>query len=641
MRAADNARALVDIPAPSIPDERQRDLFTAAPPDDGVITVSDKLSQRSRSTHPTSVPSGAARPTTLWECLQFLETCSGLPGSLRDDARSAVSTIERMVENPEGSKRRWVCSGTPVGTGLPADPTQLRPILDRIRPVPHGLTPARLSKIRSTINVMLKHCGWIDPAFWAGRPYAPAYEPLWREARQHLRQQAGPLGPAFRYWHAQGLQPEDVRPEHLAAYVAHRVENSLRRSSRSIGLNTASAWNRMIAVSPAWPRTRLHLPSIREPRKAPRIAELLPEVQAELASYLERLATANDRRDNGTRPLSASSLEGLRRHLLRAIGCLQARGLSLEQFDRLSLLTEPDNVETVLQVLWEEFGNTWSVTACNVAHALRTLARRWVQPAPAEFEELQRILRHVKGERGLSTRNLERLEQYDTDEARRALLSLPGKILETMQDMIRRDGRVGVHAAKLSEAALLLEILFTQPIRRRNLAALSSHHFRRDERGVIQQIRLPRQETKTRNRHIIIKVSQELARRIDWHWKHCRPFLLFGSSADLPYLFVGPNGNARRASTLGKSITRRVAAELGKDFTPHLARHLLVSILLEQDPNNLAVASRLLNHASTQITGEIYGVLLTGSAQGVWENVADDLRNKEIRREKRQRKKRT
>ena len=70
-----------------------------------------------------------------------------------------------------------------------------------------------------------------------------------------------------------------------------------------------------------------------------------------------------------------------------------------------------------------------------------------------------------------------------------------------------------------------------------------------------------------------------------------------------------------------------------------MARHLAVAILLEKDPNNLVVASRLLGHANPKITQQIYGVLLTSAAQGIWLASADALRQKAAQKERRQKKK--
>ncbi len=663
MSTADTHGLRVTTPASQACDTRQLDLFPSDAPQaaraDEVIDSADMRgtdtaaiappvagpdmpaspARKSRRADPMLI--GDARPQTLWACLQFLATQPDLPRTLLREARSAVSTVQRMMDHPTGSKRRWKPASEPVGQALPANPMLLRPILSNLQPRPHGLTHRRMRKINSAIGCMLQRSGWIGRALWPVTPQAPAFAALWQQARKELIQQAGPLGPAFRYWDEQGLEPGDVRSTHLLDYVNYRNENSVGRTDpRLVGLSLVSAWNRMIELSPQWPQVRLQLPSQRPPRKSPRMGDLLPAVQEELGHYLRRLEEPDDREDDVSEPMSPDTVRQRRDWILRAIGCLQVGGMPLEQFTHLSLLTEPDNFWAVLVTLRKEFNNVWSQTAKQVAYSVVSLAKRWVRPPPATLTELDRLARKVRlRRRGLSSRNIDILEQFDTDEKRQALLDLPIKAYEQVRDEIRRDGRVSVNAARTYEIALALEILFTQPIRIKNLSDLSERHFKRDANGILKRIHISHQEAKTRNLDINILISSDLAERIEWHWKTFRPFLLYGQPSNSGHLFPGPNGNTRRRSTLAKSIKRFVTRQLSAHFTPHVARHLAVAILLEKDPNNLVVASRLLGHANPKITQQIYGVLLTSAAQGIWLASADALRQKAAQKEQRQKKK--
>lgn len=191
-------------------------------------------------------------------------------------------------------------------------------------------------------------------------------------------------------------------------------------------------------------------------------------------------------------------------------------------------------------------------------------------------------------------------------------------------------------AAKLHETALALALLFTSPIRIRNLAALDiEKHFQRDRRGQLRRIFMDAGEVKNAVA-IEIHLPDPVAGRIERHLEIFRPLLLRGASSTA--LFPGKGAAPLQASTLGVRLRRIADRQLGARFTAHMARHLAAELLLERDISNLPVAQRLLGHTRPETTAQIYGHVRTSTAQRVYASLLELDRSTAAVRERRTRK---
>ena len=91
-------------------------------------------------------------------------------------------------------------------------------------------------------------------------------------------------------------------------------------------------------------------------------------------------------------------------------------------------------------------------------------------------------------------------------------------------------------------------------------------------------------------------------------------------------MFPSVGGAARHSGSLGRHLRRLVARQLGAHFTAHLARHLAVDIILENNPNDIRVAQALLGHTRAKTTEEMYGARLTSAANLFYAGLIEEQR---------------
>jgi integrase len=211
--------------------------------------------------------------------------------------------------------------------------------------------------------------------------------------------------------------------------------------------------------------------------------------------------------------------------------------------------------------------------AKHIAENLVLAARRWVKSPEGvllDLDEQRRCVRVGRSDR--RRRNL--LAQFATPEDRKELFDLPHRAFERADFMLKQALREGTSlqaAAKLHETALGGALLFVQPIRIRNLAALDARHLKRDRQGQLARIFIDAREVKNAM-PIEILLPEWLAARIERHLAVYRPVLLGANRSTA--LFPGRGGMPMQAHTLSERLRRIVEQQLGLHFTPHLARHL-------------------------------------------------------------------
>ncbi len=87
-------------------------------------------------------------PTTLADVLAALEADTALGANRRRDLRSALQRIARMT-------------GKPLDR-LPAELSLLRPMLNEIHPVAHGISPKTFANLRSNFMAAVRHAGIVE-----------------------------------------------------------------------------------------------------------------------------------------------------------------------------------------------------------------------------------------------------------------------------------------------------------------------------------------------------------------------------------------------------------------------------------------------------------------------------------------------
>jgi len=561
-----------------------------------------------------AAPKGEARPANLEACLAYLAAQPNLPTSLLSDARSAVSTLAEKLNRSADS--------------LPADPVLLRPILAEINWAAWGLTRKREANVRSALTSLLLACGWVAPHFRAKARPTPEWEAHLALAEPHKL--SGPLGPFGRFCAARGIGPREVRNEHLLAYQDELEVASLYVVPRDGAAKVSCAWKRLRQKEATWPQVELGLPSA-VVWKACRIEHLPPSFQAELPAFLDAMRRPDPLDKDAGQALREISVQHGRRAILRAAAYLiQSGHKTIDEIDRLAVLVEPAAFRALLLAAYAEADDAWTYASHLMVGQLMNLACRWVKPEPAALTELREMRKMVKPPKpGLSRAVRDRLAQFDDPDVRDALFALPQLIWAEADRQFRLGRRK--QAAKLHEDGIMVAILLTQPVRRLTLASVDiEEHLVRNRKGALHRIKTVPGILKT---PVLVDVDlpPELASRIEKQIRVYRPHV---PGHDLgTALFPSPSGRHLSANQTGRRVTRVIMEQLGARMPPHDARHLAVKLLLDDNPENLVVAQRLLGHATPKTTEKIYGAARTSAAQRQYAVIVEQLCKKAGKRE--------
>jgi integrase len=140
-------------------------------------------------------------------------------------------------------------------------------------------------------------------------------------------------------------------------------------------------------------------------------------------------------------------------------------------------------------------------------------------------------------------------------------------------------------------------------------------HFTRDRSGTINRLTINPGEIK--NTYTIEAViPPELARHLETYIHVHRQS--FKNAHSTTYLWPGEHGGHAGPCTIAKNIKALVEERIGVDFNIHAIRHIVATLLLEDDPNNLPLAKQMLGHRDAKTTERIYGHARTTAAQKTW-----------------------
>lgn len=586
---------------------------------DTQCTAAALASGAARMSSPENGPSHR-RPETLAAALAQPREANTLSPKELSDIRSALA----LVKAATGRNLQE----------LPASAPELRAILDRVEPAgirgrcnsgaQRGVSAKRWANAKSIVLRLPRQAGGLAADEVGDIPDQSPWNLLLRMVTdQRLR---GPLRPFAQFCHARGVDPTDVTEGVLNSYVERRLQRSRRTSAAGIATNVRSAWNRAKKLYPPWPGRRLVAPTPQHVEALP-LAELSDEFRVDLHKYLDRRTTGDpfDLEDN--RPVRQATIKNERAQLIRAASILCKAANNSHHVRSLSDLVHPGNARAVLLHIYKRSGNIWQDHARTMATVLNRVAQSYVRVAPEHHDELQKILKAISEDLnsrrrpGLPESVQKKLGPLDDPEVRRRLFTLPGRLYERAASLYCKSP---VKAALLNEAALILDILITDPIRRENLAKINiDKHVQRNQNGVIVGVYIPSREIKN---GIAIEIGMvdnpSLAGRIQKQLDTFRPHICGGAGS---FLFPSPCGGARNAANLAKTLSKTVRREIGVHFTPHLMRHLAATMLYEADPRNGHLVKQLLRLTTLKQAERMYGERRNRGAQYEWAKLVERM----------------
>jgi integrase len=528
-----------------------------------------------------------------------------------------LDRLRRDQELPVTKRQNWMWALKAIARAcgkVPADivahPEFLRVLMQEAAPATAGLSRATWNNARSLLGKVLE---------WAGLASMPAHymarlAPTWAKLRDKLPPGKNALrfqlDRLFHYCSALEICPSAVNDQVLAAFYEALITESIVKNPYEIYRGAAKSWNNAAERITGWPQQRLTVPS-RQQLFTLDWSAFPTSLKDEVDAYCRRAAGLALDDDHFIRAQRPSTIE-TRRWQLRLLATSTAKsGIAPESLVGLRVLLQPETAAAGLQYLLKRNSSKSSPQISHLATFLPTLARRLDLPDDV-IARLRKIALKLKvTQHGMTPRNREALRAFDDEDAVKALLNLPARLVEEAL----KSGRMGYREAKLIQTALAIELLLNAPVRIKNLASIEVYRHlvevgTRRERRV--HLRFPAHEVKNAN-DLEFPLMAETVDLLDLYLKVWRPILCSGS--DTPFLFPGdrpdrPKGKA----TLSAQIKELVFAYTRLDMPAHRFRHAAGKIYLDQNPGQYEVVRQLLGHKNIQTTIAFYSGAETASA---------------------------
>ncbi|MDM7968159.1 MAG: site-specific integrase [Paracoccaceae bacterium] len=533
-----------------------------------------------------------------------LQADTGLtPGRQRD----LISAIRRTAK----------ALGRPLET-IPADPTWLRPRIERIVPAGIGLTPKSWSNVRSDLQAALAHLGITKRPVNRKWHLSPVWAPLWDKVlASGDRTLCASLSRFVYFLSGQGVHPDEVDSAHGLAFRDALALNELSRSPEKSLTNTVSAWNLATARISDWPQQRLSAPQRQKVTKIP--LDQLPEpFRQDLDAYVTSLEASDPFAIDGRlAPLQPISIQVYKARLLRFAGALVRSGLPVDALRSLSDLVVPACMEQGLRWMLAQNDGDTTASISETGQLLSGIARRYVKLTPEEQKRVDMLAQRVamKPQHGLTEKNRTRLRPLRDPTTRRRLLTLPEQLFAQADQ--KNDFQ---SAALLRELAVAVGILLYCPIRVKNLASI--HLERNLQRPGGGRSFLVFTGTEVKNKHPIeLELPKRVADLIDKHCATRSPWLCTPAS---PWLFPARQSQGSMdPNTLSRSIFRIIRKSIGLDVNAHLFRHLAAMLYLQAHPGEYEAVRRLLGHTQLSRTLNFYAGFEADTATQLLANVVD------------------
>lgn len=552
-----------------------------------------------------------------------LETAFLCPGTLmfadliaKLQADTALTPV-RQRDLISAIRRTANALGRPPET-IPADPTWLRPRIERIVPAAIGLTQKSWSNVRSDLQAALAHLGITKRPVNRKWHLSPAWAPLWDKVlASGDRTLCASLSRFVYFLSGQGVRPDEVDSTHGLAFRDALALNELSRSPEKSLTNTVSAWNLATARISGWPQQRLSAPQRQKVIKIP-LDQLPAPFQQDLDAYVSSLEASDPFAIDGRlAPLQPISIQVYKARLLRFAGALVRSGLPVDALRSLLDLVTPARMEQGLRWMLAENKGKTTASISETGQLLSGIARRYVKLTPEEQESVDMLAQRVamKPQHGLTEKNRARLRPLRDPATRRRLLTLPEQLF--VQADQKNDFQ---SAALLRELAVAVGILLYCPIRVKNLASI--HLERNLQRPGGGRSFLVFTGPEVKNRHPIeLELPKRVADLIDRHCATRSPWLCTPAS---PWLFPARQSQgAMDPNTLSRSIFRIIRKSTGLDVNAHLFRHLAAMLYLQAHPGEYEAVRRLLGHTQLSRTLNFYAGFEAGTATQLLADVID------------------
>jgi integrase len=533
---------------------------------------------------------------TFADLLEHLKQDRELPKSKRQNWMWALRAVARAVDKKPAE--------------IVAHPEFLRAIMGSAAPESIGLSRAAWNNARSWTGKALEWAGLASMPAHYQAPFTPAWENLWETlppGKTTLRMELARL---FHYASARGIAPDEVDNNVLSAFYHALVAESIVKEPYEIYRGAAKSWNNAAERIPGWPQQRLTVPSRQELFSYDWHA-FPASLRQDVDAYCDRALGLRLDDDHFLRAQRPATVETRRWQLRLFATAIVKSGVAAETLTGLPVLLQPQTAAAGLQYLIARNSGSSGPQISHIATFLPTLARRLDLPDDIAARLRKFAVKLQVRQRGMSERNREALRAFDDEEAVRALVTFPARLV----DEVLKSGRKGYREAKMIQIALAIELLLNAPVRIKNLASIElERHLlelgTRRERRV--HLHFPAEEVKN-NSDLEFPLMPETVELLEFYLAVWRPILCSGQGS--PFLFPGdrpdrPKGKA----TLSTQIKGLVFAYTRLDMPAHRFRHAVGKIFLDRNPGQYEVVKLLLGHKDIQTTIAFYAGAETASA---------------------------
>ena len=500
------------------------------------------------------------------------------------------------------------------------------PSLSRLRAAPpatFGLTPGRMTSLCSELRAVLIRLYGTEPDR-RGQPLRSAALRGCLNALPPYRRMSSLR--FLRFLDAENIPPEAVDRATFSAYQAHCAAFALKYNPANLARGALRTWNWAHQNVPDWPGKPVN--SVRTESFTPPPTAYPQSFQDDVARYADRLrgrdleyiftrdvaepdasAAARAKRQRPLRPISIALWLGMIRG---AAGALVGAGVEPERITSLRDLVDPlDHPERIIRSYLARHGGGPGKRAGDIAGLLYRIARDHCRLPANHVAQLHDWSRRVtpKPRRGMTDKNLRRLEGLKSPRVRAMLYHLPTELMKRAEAAMRGAGAATTKtgpevAARMAMYATAIEILLVCPLRCGNLVALRlDRHLRRPDprKGALTHIVIPGDEMKN-DKALHWPIPEGTQRIIATYLTHFRPHLV---TPENPYLF-GNKDSRRRPYPFGRYLSAIITRETGAEFNPHLARHFAARNFLQKHPGQYQVVSKVLGHKDIKTTITFY-----------------------------------
>lgn len=529
-------------------------------------------------------------------------------------APATLATVLAAVdESAEPPRRkcdiRWGINTFARGTGrtpsdILADAPSVRGELASMSPAMLGLkTEAALHNLTSLLRKGLR---------MVGRPVLPhgRTEPLtglWPALYERLpgRSAKARLGPFLSWLSENRYEPEDVSDGHVVRFAHNLEADSLDAQWQKKIHLAVNAWNKAATEIAQWPKNHIRTPWKSKEVFTPALAALPHLYQDSVRDYLGYCQNPPDDDEQAPRKgLREGSLR-TRVFLLRYMAAilLQA-GWPGDALTSVNDLVEPDALDVLLKYKAPAPDGTGRAQYLVRIVVLKSIAKYWAAAPDEVVKSLSRIInRHSKKSHSMAPSNRRKLIMLSGSEVRAKLFTLAPRVYEALERVPA--GSLKARDASLALAALYVEMSIMWPGR---VGTLSKIHLTRNlirsGHGRLERMFLHFQESEIKNGvPVDVELPPHLVALVNLYLTRYRPLLLDGPSE---YLFPAKNGGPRSSTTIYHGVTKLTHRYVGVKINPHLFRHLMATIFLEQRPGDYETVRRTLAHTSLDMAHQAY-----------------------------------